>query len=172
MVANSAALACLTLTSRSLGNMQRGTSMQITVGELAKRCGLTIRTLHHYDSIGLLKPSLRSAAGYRLYDRANVDRLLFRAYAGDDPATHARIREAYAKEPDLRSGSAVDDALLGYVRESIASMQASHRHSEGEGTGGAQRHALPVPSPPTPLPKGEGLDQEQLGAWRPRHPPE
>jgi len=46
---------------------------------------------------------------------------LFRAYAGDSPATHARIREAYAKEPDLRSGSAVDDALLDYVRKALAS---------------------------------------------------
>ncbi len=48
---------------------------------------------------------------------------LFREYAGDDPATHARIREAYAREPDLRSGSAVDDALLAYVREALASTQ-------------------------------------------------
>lgn len=46
---------------------------------------------------------------------------LFRAYAGDDPATHARIREAYAKEPELRSGSAVDDALLAYVRAALSS---------------------------------------------------
>lgn len=50
---------------------------------------------------------------------------LFRAYAGDAPATHARIREAYAKEPDLRSGSSVDDALLGYVREALASQALS-----------------------------------------------
>jgi DNA-binding transcriptional MerR regulator len=49
--------------------------MPLTVGELARRCGLTVRTLHHYDAIGLLKPSLRSDAGYRLYDRANVERL-------------------------------------------------------------------------------------------------
>ena len=49
--------------------------MQLTVGELAKRCGLTVRTLHHYDAIDLLKPSVRSGAGYRLYDRANVERL-------------------------------------------------------------------------------------------------
>ncbi|WP_114238295.1 TipAS antibiotic-recognition domain-containing protein [Dyella sp. C9] len=42
---------------------------------------------------------------------------LFRSYAGDNPGTHARIREAYAKEPDLRSGSAVDDALLDYLRQ-------------------------------------------------------
>lgn len=33
--------------------------MLLKVGDLAKRCGLTVRTLHHYDSIGLLKPSPR-----------------------------------------------------------------------------------------------------------------
>jgi DNA-binding transcriptional MerR regulator len=49
--------------------------MELTVGELARRSGLTVRTLHHYDAIGLLVPSLRSAAGYRLYDRANIERL-------------------------------------------------------------------------------------------------
>lgn len=49
--------------------------MLLTVGELARRCGLTVRTLHHYDAIGLLKPSVRSAAGYRLYDRASIERL-------------------------------------------------------------------------------------------------
>ncbi len=45
---------------------------------------------------------------------------LFRAYAGDDPATHQRIREAYAREPDLRRGSAVDEALLDYMRAAWA----------------------------------------------------
>jgi DNA-binding transcriptional MerR regulator len=49
--------------------------MLLTVGELARRSGLTVRTLHHYDTISLLKPSVRSAAGYRLYDRANIERL-------------------------------------------------------------------------------------------------
>ena len=47
----------------------------LKVGELARRCGLTVRTLHHYDSIGLLKPSGRSDAGYRLYNRDDVARL-------------------------------------------------------------------------------------------------
>ncbi|QTD47153.1 MerR family transcriptional regulator [Ottowia testudinis] len=47
----------------------------LTVGELAARAGLTVRTLHHYDQIGLLKPSARSHAGYRLYDRDDVVRL-------------------------------------------------------------------------------------------------
>lgn len=49
--------------------------MQLKVGELAKRSGLTIRTLHHYDAIGLLKPSTRSDAGYRLYNDEDITRL-------------------------------------------------------------------------------------------------
>lgn len=47
----------------------------LKVGELASRAGLTVRTLHHYDSVGLLQPSARSEAGYRLYDRNDIARL-------------------------------------------------------------------------------------------------
>ncbi|MBI5255352.1 MAG: MerR family transcriptional regulator [Burkholderiales bacterium] len=47
----------------------------LKVGELARRSGVTVRTLHHYDSIGLLHPSGRSEGGYRLYNRADVARL-------------------------------------------------------------------------------------------------
>ncbi|OFW10949.1 MAG: hypothetical protein A3H96_25065 [Acidobacteria bacterium RIFCSPLOWO2_02_FULL_67_36] len=47
----------------------------LRVGELAKRTGLSIRTLHHYDAIGLLRPSHRSSSGYRLYSIDDVMRL-------------------------------------------------------------------------------------------------
>jgi DNA-binding transcriptional MerR regulator len=47
----------------------------LKIGELAARAGLTVRTLHHYDSIGLLTPAARSDAGYRLYGRDDVARL-------------------------------------------------------------------------------------------------
>jgi DNA-binding transcriptional MerR regulator len=49
--------------------------MLLKVGDLARRTGLTVRTLHHYDEIGLLVPSRRSAAGYRQYDDADLLRL-------------------------------------------------------------------------------------------------
>ena len=49
--------------------------MLLTVGELARRCGLTVRALHHYDAIGLLVPASRSDAGCRLYARADIERL-------------------------------------------------------------------------------------------------
>jgi DNA-binding transcriptional MerR regulator len=47
----------------------------LKVGELARRTGLTVRTLHHYDEIGLLRPSLHTDSGHRLYTAADVARL-------------------------------------------------------------------------------------------------
>lgn len=49
--------------------------MMLKVGELARRAGVTVRALHHYDSIGLLRPSGRSEGGYRLYGPEDVARL-------------------------------------------------------------------------------------------------
>ncbi len=48
----------------------------LRVGEVARRTGLTVRTLHHYDELGLLVPSGRSAVDYRLYSEADLRRLL------------------------------------------------------------------------------------------------
>ncbi|MGH2776460.1 MAG: MerR family transcriptional regulator [Actinomycetota bacterium] len=45
------------------------------IGELAKATGLTVRTLHYYDEIELLRPSVRSEAGHRIYTDADVQRL-------------------------------------------------------------------------------------------------
>jgi DNA-binding transcriptional MerR regulator len=45
------------------------------VGELAGATGLTVRTLHHYDEIGLLRPSRRTPSGHRLYAERDVARL-------------------------------------------------------------------------------------------------
>ncbi|NLS75725.1 MAG: MerR family transcriptional regulator [Chloroflexi bacterium] len=46
-----------------------------TIGQLAKMAGVSVRTLHHYDQIGLLEPTSRTAAGYRLYGEADLLRL-------------------------------------------------------------------------------------------------
>src|SRR4051794_21094119 len=47
----------------------------LKVGELARRTGLTVRTLHHYDEIGLLRPSLHTESGHRLYTGRDIARL-------------------------------------------------------------------------------------------------
>jgi MerR family transcriptional regulator, thiopeptide resistance regulator len=77
--------------------------MSYTVGRAAEIAGVTVRTLHHYDEIGLLKPGTRTSAGYRRYDEADLERLqqilLYRelgftleeiAVILDDPDTDAR----------------------------------------------------------------------------------
>ena len=46
-----------------------------TVKEVSRLTGVRVRTLHHYDSIGLLKPARVTEAGYRLYDDAALGRL-------------------------------------------------------------------------------------------------
>ena len=46
-----------------------------TVQEIAKLAHVSVRTLHHYDAIGLLKPTEITEAGYRLYDDAALERL-------------------------------------------------------------------------------------------------
>lgn len=49
--------------------------MPHTVGQVARMAGVSVRTLHHYHEIGLLTPSERTDAGYRLYSREDLERL-------------------------------------------------------------------------------------------------
>jgi len=49
--------------------------MSYTVGAVARLAGVTVRTLHHYDEIGLLRPGERTDAGYRRYADPDLDRL-------------------------------------------------------------------------------------------------
>src|SRR5690606_6950244 len=66
----------LTLTQRqAVASGAEGGDMSYSVGEVARLTGVTVRTLHHYDEIGLLSPSGRTAAGYRQYSEADLERL-------------------------------------------------------------------------------------------------
>ncbi|MEU5947418.1 MerR family transcriptional regulator [Micromonospora sp. NPDC047465] len=47
----------------------------LTVGQVSTRLGVTVRALHHWDDIGLARPSLRTTAGYRLYTAGDLQRL-------------------------------------------------------------------------------------------------
>jgi DNA-binding transcriptional MerR regulator len=47
----------------------------VNVGEVAAAAGVSVRTLHHWDAVGLLVPSGRTPAGYRSYDAGDVERL-------------------------------------------------------------------------------------------------
>ncbi|MCH0538168.1 MerR family transcriptional regulator [Streptomyces sp. MUM 203J] len=49
---------------------------QMQIGEVAERTGLSLRTIRHYEDVGLVTPSARSKGGFRLYTETDVDRLM------------------------------------------------------------------------------------------------
>jgi DNA-binding transcriptional MerR regulator len=53
----------------------KGGSVTYSIGELARLAGVSVRTLHHYDRIGLLEPRQRTAGGYRVYGEEDLLRL-------------------------------------------------------------------------------------------------
>jgi MerR family transcriptional regulator, thiopeptide resistance regulator len=56
-------------------NIKSAKNTAMKVGELAKQTGISVRTLHYYDEIGLLSPSGRTESDYRLYSQADIIRL-------------------------------------------------------------------------------------------------
>ncbi len=79
-----------------------------TIGEVAKLAGVSVRTLHHYDSIGLVSPSERSASGYRLYcvtDLETLQQVLFYRECGFtlDAIKQLMFNPAVDREHALRS---------------------------------------------------------------------
>ncbi|WP_422745557.1 MerR family transcriptional regulator [Micromonospora sp. WMMD754] len=102
--------------------------MAYTVGQVARAARVTVRTLHHYDEIGLLRPSGRTSAGYRRYDDRDLDRLQLIRYYRElgfpldeiaailddptaDPAAHLR------RQHELLSGR------IGKLQEMVAAIE-------------------------------------------------
>ena len=100
------------------------------IGELARRTGLTVRTLHHYDEIGLLSPAERSDGGHRVYGEADVQRLyrIVSLRCARLPARRDRRRRSTRRRFDPRA--AVDDHLAR-LEAQIAQQQQLLEHARG-----------------------------------------
>lgn len=107
--------------------------MPLTVGMLARRCGITVRALHYYDQTGLLKPIGRSTAGYRLYDEASVSTIkTIQALRGlgltlDAIARMLHTRQIALAEVIVESRRAIAAELtrLNTLNERLAVLQAA-----------------------------------------------
>ena len=103
--------------------------MLLKIGALAKHTGLTIRTLRHYDDIGLLVPSHRSDAGYRLYGEADVKRLHRICALKQMGLSLPEIGETLAKDGmDLGEIIARQLAALDRQAEQVARLRAQLLH--------------------------------------------
>ena len=109
----------------------------LTISQLARRFGLSRSTLLYYDSIGLLSPSARSDANYRLYSRNDIERmervipLFIRRVSNDEAIT------IYGKDKVL-DFTYVDDCISGIslgiealVSEKVANETINLAYGEG-----------------------------------------
>src|SRR5436190_17051129 len=90
----------------------------MTIGEVARRSGFTIRTLRFYERRGVLKPSARRPSGYRLYGNADLQRLAFIRQAKALGLTLASIRELVMATAGV-NGAGTRDRLLRMLRARI-----------------------------------------------------
>ncbi|MEU4776137.1 MerR family transcriptional regulator [Micromonospora sp. NPDC023644] len=97
------------------------------VGELARATGLTVRTLHHWDHLGLVTPSGRTAAGHRRYEDRDVERLY-------EVLALRRLGVPLATVGELLGGSAsVEDVLRQHLRLVDEQLVALRRLRAGLG---------------------------------------
>ncbi len=98
------------------------------VGEVARRLGLNPQTLYFYERIGLMPSPQRTAAGYRLYAQADLDRLTFITQAKTLGLSLDDIKELLALQDGQRlSCQEVHDRLLRKMQqidETICTLQA------------------------------------------------
>ncbi|HEX2290816.1 MAG TPA: MerR family transcriptional regulator [Pseudonocardiaceae bacterium] len=93
------------------------------VGQLARLAGLTVRTLHHYDQVGLLSPSARTPSGHRLYGEPDVHRLYRIVALRELGLSLEVIGDLLTGEPDL------PDLLRQHLAH--GGMAAAHRAGAG-----------------------------------------
>lgn len=93
------------------------------IGDLARRTGLTVRTLRHYDAEGLVVPSARTDAGHRRYGEADVARLQQVVSLRALGLPLAEIRTLLAG-PDAPDALALVERHLAHLRARLAETQA------------------------------------------------
>ncbi len=115
-----------------------------TVGEVARIANISIRTLHHYDELGLLRPSGRSEAGYRLYASADLERLQQVLFYKELGFGLDEIRELMAAAADdrgavlrgqrdeLAARALRLEAMLALIDKTLASLEGRTQMSDEE----------------------------------------
>ena len=109
----------------------------LQVGDIAKACGKTVRAIHHYEEVGLLRPSARSKGRYRLYDHGAVARIRWIGKLHDLGLSLTQIQhivrswEAAPSAPEaMAKMRAVYQAKLEQTRTQIEHLRGLERELE------------------------------------------
>ncbi len=99
----------------------------LTIGRLGSLAGLEPKTLRYYDRVGLVRPSGRTGAGYRLYEEDTVNRLHFIRRAKALGMALADIRRILAVRDE---GAAPCQHVLALVRNNLTKVEGQIAHLE------------------------------------------
>lgn len=121
----------------------KATKKSWKIGELASETGLTVRALHHYDQIGLLKPSQETEGGHRIYGTGDVEKLQKILTLKQLGFSLDKIKEAIAS-PEFSLRSATSQLLMEIEKRKadLADIESRLRDAEqlqGSGDGRADQ---------------------------------
>lgn len=109
----------------------------LTISQLARFVGVTVRAVRHYHARGLLPEPARDASGYRRYGyQAVIDLIRIKTLA-DAGVPLSRVRELLQADPEqfARAVDVIDDQLQGKIRALEAHREAVRRLAPGDGLG-------------------------------------
>lgn len=102
--------------------------LHMQIGEVAQRTELSIRTVRHYDEVGLVTPSARSVGGFRLYTETDIERLLVIRRMKPLDFTLAEMKQLLESLDTLSDGASDVDArasAAAFVRQCHAKAEES-----------------------------------------------
>jgi DNA-binding transcriptional MerR regulator len=95
----------------------------LQIGEVAEAVGLSLRTIRHYEEVGLVPPSGRTSGGFRLYTEEDIDRLRLVKHMKPLDFSLDQMRELLEAR-DLLDEGVSDDEARGALLERIAMYAA------------------------------------------------
>lgn len=98
------------------------TDRQMQIGEVAERTGLSLRTIRHYEDVGLVTPSARSKGGFRLYTESDVERLMVIRRMKPLDFSLEEMRDLLEITDRLSTGEAADGELR-HLRDRLDSYR-------------------------------------------------
>ncbi|WP_010540694.1 MerR family transcriptional regulator [Dietzia alimentaria] len=111
-----------------------GGEQTIKIGEVAERTGLSIRSLRHWDEVGLVSPSVHSPGGFRLYTGADVERILLirrmkpLGFSLERMGEFCRALDARAASDDAASDPPAADVITEVRAEATERLERLRRH--------------------------------------------
>jgi len=111
--------------------------MSMRIGELAQLAGVSVRTLHHYDALGLLSPQEQTSSGYRLYSQQDLDSLqdilLFRELGFPLAEINRIIHEpGFDRLTALQTQRELMQRNQAHLEAVLITLETTIRHMKGE----------------------------------------